>query len=62
MKTIRTQKLLVVVLVGTLAVTTAVAQAADPAASLGAGSLPSWNDGAAKKSVVEFVAMEERLR
>ncbi len=31
-----------------LAVTTTVAQSADP--------LPSWNDGAAKKSIVEFVA------
>jgi hypothetical protein len=33
-----------------------MAQAADPVTALGAGPLPSWNDGAAKKAVVEFVA------
>ena len=35
---------------------TSVARAADPAASPAADPLPSWNDGAAKKSIVEFVA------
>ena len=28
----------------------------DPSTSLGADPLPSWNDGAAKKSIVDFVA------
>ena len=27
----------------------------DPSTALGAGPLPSWNDGAAKKAIVEFV-------
>ena len=31
------------------------AHSADPSTPLGAAPLPSWNDGAAKKSVVEFV-------
>ena len=48
MKPTRTQHLLAAALVCVLAMTTAIAHAAD--------SLPSWNDGAAKKSVVEFVA------
>ena len=47
MKTTRTQTLIAAVLVGALAFTTTVVHAAD--------ALPSWNDGAAKKSVVEFV-------
>jgi phosphoserine phosphatase len=29
---------------------------ADPSTPLGTGPLPSWNDGAAKKSIVDFVA------
>jgi len=29
---------------------------ADPSTPLGTGPLPSWNDGAAKKSIIEFVA------
>jgi phosphoglycolate phosphatase-like HAD superfamily hydrolase len=48
MKPTRTQHLLAAALVCVLAMTTAIAHAAD--------SLPSWNDVAAKKSVVEFVA------
>ena len=35
---------------------TSVARAADPAASLPAEPLPSWNEGGAKKAVVDFVA------
>src|SRR5262245_40926677 len=27
----------------------------DPSTALGAGPLPSWNDGSAKKAIVEFV-------
>ena len=27
----------------------------DPSTALGAGLLPSWNDGAAKKAITEFV-------
>jgi phosphoglycolate phosphatase-like HAD superfamily hydrolase len=48
MKIIRTQHLIAIALVFVLAITAPIAHAAD--------SLPSWNDGAAKKSVVEFVA------
>jgi len=48
MKTTRTQDLIAIALACALALTTTIAQAAD--------ALPSWNDGAAKKSVVEFVA------
>jgi phosphoglycolate phosphatase-like HAD superfamily hydrolase len=48
MKTTRTQYLIAIALLCALAITTTIAHAAD--------SLPSWNDGAAKKSVVEFVA------
>ena len=39
--------LFVVALIGALAFTTSVSLAADP--------LPSWNDGPAKKAIVEFV-------
>jgi hypothetical protein len=48
MKTRRTKNLIVAVLAAGLAFTAVIARAAD--------SLPSWNDGAAKKSIVEFVA------
>jgi len=48
MKTIRRQNLLAAALAGALAFTTTIAQAADP--------LPSWNEGAAKQSVLDFVA------
>jgi hypothetical protein len=48
MKTIRRQNLLAAALAGALAFTTSIAQAADP--------LPSWNEGAAKQSVLDFVA------
>jgi phosphoglycolate phosphatase-like HAD superfamily hydrolase len=47
MKTRRLHDILTFVLVGALTLTTTVSQAAD--------ALPSWNDGAAKKSVMEFV-------
>jgi phosphoglycolate phosphatase-like HAD superfamily hydrolase len=47
MKIIRRQYLLASALVGVLAFTATMARAADP--------LPSWNDGSAKKSIVEFV-------
>jgi phosphoglycolate phosphatase-like HAD superfamily hydrolase len=47
MKIARKQHLLASALVCALALTTTIARAAD--------SLPSWNDGAAKKSIVEFV-------
>ena len=47
MKIARTQYLIASALVCALALTTTIAHAAD--------SLPSWNNGAAKKSVVEFV-------
>jgi len=46
-KTTQRQRLLATMLVCVLAFTTTVARAAD--------SLPSWNDGPAKKSIVEFV-------
>src|SRR5881227_564067 len=49
MKTRRRQNLIAAALVSALALATTVARAtADP--------LPSWNDGAAKQSIVEFVA------
>jgi hypothetical protein len=38
------------------ALITNVARAADPATSQGTDPLPSWNDGAAKNAIVEFVA------
>jgi phosphoserine phosphatase len=47
MKTTRRQNLFAAALVGALAFTT-IARAADP--------LPSWNDGVAKQSIVDFVA------
>jgi hypothetical protein len=48
MKTIRTQQVLAAVLVGLMAIATAGVQAAD--------ALPSWNDGAPKKAIMDFVA------
>ena len=47
MKTTRTPKLVVTSLACVLALVTTIAQAADP--------LPSWNDGNAKQSIVDFV-------
>ena len=38
-----------------MAFTTTVAQAAGPPTVLGAGPLPSWNDGPARKAIVAFV-------
>jgi phosphoglycolate phosphatase-like HAD superfamily hydrolase len=48
MKTTRTQYLIAAALVGALAFIATTARAADP--------LPSWNDGATKQSIVDFVA------
>ena len=48
MKITRTQYLIVIALMCALAFITTIARATD--------ALPSWNDGAAKKSVVNFVA------
>ena len=48
MKITRTQHLIAFALLCALSITTTIAHAAD--------SLPSWNDGAAKKSIVEFVS------
>jgi phosphoglycolate phosphatase-like HAD superfamily hydrolase len=48
MKTTRTRNLLAAALVGTLAFTTTIVRADDP--------LPSWNDGAAKQAIVDFVS------
>ena len=47
MKTIRRQNLIAAALVGALAFTTPFARANDP--------LPSWNEGSAKKSIIQFV-------
>jgi hypothetical protein len=47
MKTTRPQNLLAAVFIGALTFTVAIARAADP--------LPSWNDGKAKQSIIEFV-------
>jgi len=44
-----------IALVSAFALTTDIAQAQDPSTSLGTGPLPSWNDGAAKKSIIDFV-------
>jgi len=55
MRTPCTRTFIAVALFCSLALTTAVAQAADSSTPLGAGPLPSWNDGPAKKSIVEFV-------
>ena len=63
METTRTRNLLAAALICALALTTTIAHAADPLTSLpsmelragGAGSLPSWNDGKTKQSIVEFV-------
>jgi phosphoserine phosphatase len=46
-KALRTQNLLAAALVGVLVFTTTIARAADP--------LPSWNDGKAKQSIIDFV-------
>src|SRR4029453_269670 len=48
MKTARIQNLVAVPLACMVVFVTTVARAADP--------LPSWNEGAAKQSIVEFVA------
>jgi hypothetical protein len=48
MKTTVTQNFFAAVLIGVAVLTTSVAQAADP--------LPSWSDGKAKQSIVDFVA------
>jgi phosphoglycolate phosphatase-like HAD superfamily hydrolase len=55
MKIIRSQHRLAIAFVAAVAFTATGASAADPSTSLGAGPLPSWNDGPAKQSVVTFV-------
>ena len=55
MKTTRTQNLMAAALVCALALTTTLAQGADPSTPLGAGPLASWNDGKARQSVMGFV-------
>jgi phosphoglycolate phosphatase-like HAD superfamily hydrolase len=55
MKIKRRQNLIAAALVCALALSTTLAHAADPSTSLGAGALPSWNDGKAKQSVIDFV-------
>ncbi len=52
MKGLRTRNLVALALVSALAFTASLSRAADP--------LPSWNDGAAKKSIVEFVGKVTR--
>jgi hypothetical protein len=47
MKTAHRQNLVAAVLIGAMAIATTVAQAAD--------ALPSWNNGAAKKAILEFI-------
>ena len=39
-----------------------VSAQADPSTPLGTGPLPSWNDGAAKRSIIEFVAKITKKR
>jgi phosphoserine phosphatase len=55
MRAVRTHSLLAVALVVAMAFLVTVAHAADPLTSLGTGPLVSWNDGKAKRSVIEFV-------
>lgn len=55
MKPTHRKTILAAALVCALALATTIAHAADPSTSLGAGSLPAWNDGKAKQSIVEFV-------
>src|SRR6478672_4108680 len=55
MKTNYTKNLFAVALVSAFALITTIARAQDPSTSLGTGPLPSWNDGAAKKSIIDFV-------
>lgn len=55
MKTTLTQKFVAAALVCVLAMTTTIARAPDTSTTLGTGQLPSWNDGAVKKSIVGFV-------
>jgi len=45
---VKTHTACAVALAGALAITTTIARAADP--------LPSWNDGKAKQSIIEFVS------
>jgi phosphoglycolate phosphatase-like HAD superfamily hydrolase len=53
MKTARRRNRMAIVLACAMATTTTVAQATDP--------LPSWNDGKAKQSIVEFVTKVTRV-
>jgi len=56
MKTTRAKNLLLVLLVSAVFIITSVAWAASPSTMGGTGPLPSWNDGMAKQSIVDFVA------
>ena len=49
------QALLAAALVCAMDFTTTAVQAAAPSTALGAGPLPSWNDGKAKQAIVTFV-------
>lgn len=55
MKTTRTQQLTAAALALALALAPTLARAADPSTALAAGPLPSWNDGKARQSIVDFV-------
>jgi len=55
MKTNHIKSLFAIALVSTFALTTTIARAQGPSTSLGTGPLPLWNDGAAKKSIIDFV-------
>ena len=55
MKTNHIKSLFAIALVSAFALTTTIARAQDPSTSLGTGPLPSWNEGAAKKSIIDFV-------
>src|SRR6478672_7831395 len=55
MKTNYTKNLFAVALVSAFALITTIARAQDPSTSLGTGPLPSWNEGTAKKSIIDFV-------
>lgn len=56
MKTAHLRNLVVAVFIGALIFTATAVRAADPSTSLGTCPLPSWNDGKAKQSIIDFVA------
>src|SRR4029077_3104522 len=49
------QNYIAIALLAAVAFTTTIARAQGPSTSLGTRPLPSWNDGAAKKSIIDFV-------